>query len=133
MKGLACAKCYTLRTFPRTDLKAVCCDCGNVVGWWLNGQDGTARYSALDHDTAYGVGFNNHFLTAAFGRGEVAPFDDPAWRGLHEQAAQAPGYLFDASRRNCWVVFFKPGTALGVEWATDEERNAVLPKEPPGQ
>lgn len=122
-KGLACASCHDLRMLSRNNLEPLSCRCGNVTGWWLDGPRGVARYTATNRQTAFGVGFNNRFWLAAL----VAPerTSSTEWRQLHEDACEAPGYLFDKNRRNCWVVLFKPGTVGSVEWATNEELAAL--------
>lgn len=125
MKGLACAECVCIRTLLRGNLTPVSCECGNVTGWWIDGSQGIARYHAQrSMSMAYGVGLNNHFLIAA-----LTPLNQPqtdeAWRELHRLQGHAPGFLFDASRRDCWVILFKPGTVRDVEWATHVELDAI--------
>lgn len=130
VKGLFCAECVTLRTLHRGNLAPVACDCGNVTGWWLDGSRGVARYTADRPAYAYGVGLNNHLIEAVIGT-YGSPMADEQWRELHGEATTAPGYLFDQSRRGCWVILFKPGTVRDVEWATNEEREAAgLPPYP---
>ncbi len=129
MKGLACGQCYTLRTLASGDMVPLSCDCANVTGWWLDGRAGVARYTAEVPAYAWGVGLNNRFFVAALS--QLGDQPDSYWRELHDQACAAPGYLFDASRRNCWVILFKPGLVRDVEWATNEELAAVgLPPYP---
>lgn len=124
MKGLACAKCFDIRALPRDNLTPVSCQCGNTTGWWLDGRQGTARYTAEAPYAAWGVGFNNRFLVAVFSGYGAIP-DSEKMRACHDQATDAPGYYFDKSRYGCWAVLFKPGNATGVEWANDAERAAV--------
>ena len=125
MKGVACARCIDIRLLPQRDLEPVSCRCGNVTGWWVNGGRGAARYAAKHRVDAYGVGLNNRFLTVALDATRPPNWSDQDWRDLHEHACEAPGYLFDKGRRNCWLVLFKPGTVRDVEWASDEELAAV--------
>lgn len=127
MKGLACAECFDIRALPRDNLTPVSCACGNVTGWWLNGREGTARYTAKLPAYAWGVGFNNRFLIAVFeGYGAIPTAEK--MREFHAAATDAPSTYFDKSRYDCWAILFKPGNAAGVEWATDEELEAVLGK-----
>ena len=126
MKGLACLKCVDLRALAQGNLMPVSCRCENVTAWWIDGQRGVARYTAKAPTYALGVGFNNRFLLPALESAMSSGIvPDEEWRKLHDEATTAPGYLFDAARRDCWVVVFKPGTVRDVEWASDEERAAV--------
>lgn len=124
MKGLACAQCVDLRALPRNDLEPVTCRCGNVTAWWVDGKKGVAQYHARYQVDAFGVGFHNGFLMSALAP-KAPGFGDEAWRRLHHVSCEAPGYLFDHSRRDCWVILFKPGTVSDVSWATEEELAAV--------
>jgi hypothetical protein len=124
MKGLACGKCWDIRALSQENLEPVFCRCGNTGGWWLDGRNGVARYTADATAYAWGVGFNNSFLRIiAESFGDMGT--DEEWRMLHDVATEAPSYLFDKSRRSCWVILFKPGKVASVEWATNEERAAV--------
>lgn len=130
-KGIACARCHDLRLFGQRDLEVTTCRCGNTSGWWLDGRKGIARYTAEAPYYAFGLGVNNRFFQQAFQQDETTSDED--WRRLHEESCVAPGYLFDKSRRNCWVLIFKPDKVVGVSWATDEERATVgLPPHPAG-
>ncbi len=124
MKGLACAKCFDIRALPHGDLMPVSCQCGNTTGWWLDGRQGVARYTAKAPAFAWGMGFNNSFLTSVFGGYGNIPSAEQM-RGFHDHATTAPRYYFDKSRYGCWAILFKPGNASGVEWASNEERAAV--------
>lgn len=130
MKGLACGKCIDLRAFPRQDFQPITCSCGNVAGWWVDGKRGEARYHSPDRAFAFGVGFDNKFLIPALSPNE-RPSTDEGWRQLHDLTIDAPGYLFNRTRRASWVIVFKPGEASGVEWANPHELHAVGLGPPP--
>lgn len=124
MKGLACAQCMDLRALPQGNNNPVSCNCGNVTAWWLDGQRGIARFVARAPHYAFGLGLNNTYLLGALSQpDEGVPNEE--WRKLHDDACNAPGYLFDQSNRGCWALIFRPGTTSDTAWASDEERAAV--------
>lgn len=53
------------------------------------------------------IGLHNGFLAAlpAFKTGTPAE----KWREHHDFVTNAPGYLFDKSKRDCWAVVVRPG------------------------
>lgn len=122
MKGIACAKCFTIRSLSGTDLKPVGCECENVWGWWIDGEKGIARFFAVEKDKGFMIGWHNGFLHEAFSAAYVS---DEASRKAHEVATQAPGYHFDQSRKACWSVILVPGMSSDAAWATAEEAKAV--------
>ena len=109
---------------PRRAAEPISCRCGNVVAWWTNGRRGEALYHARHQVDAFGVGFNNGFWLPAIDASQ-RPRTPGGWRELHEASCRAPGYMFDESARNCWVVLFKPGTVSGVDWADDEQGHSM--------
>lgn len=122
-KALGCGKCADLRMLSQKDYEPISCRCGNVTAWW--GRKGDAIFTAKIPSYAFGVGFNNHFWQSAMNGICYGNPTDEDWRELHREQGNAPGYLFDTSRRDCWVVLFKPNTVGGVTWATDEDRAKV--------
>lgn len=42
------------------------------------------------------------------------PHSSAYWRDMHELVTDAPGHLFDRSRRNCWAVLIRPGQSNDV-------------------
>lgn len=124
MKGLFCAQCACLRTLANGNFKPVSCDCGNVYGWWLDGQKGVARYTANAPAYAWGVGLNSSVIVGVISQyGENRSTDE--WRDLLNAGTDAPGYLFDKSMHDSWVIFFRPNKGGDVNWATDEDRRRV--------
>lgn len=116
MKGLLCRECVDFKALPPTG--SVSCRCGNVTAWWTDPARGIAKFRARNQQSAFGMGFHNGFLLQGMEglRGLAMPED---WRRLHDEATNAPGYMFDKSRRNCWVLIFKPGTTSDTSWDDD--------------
>lgn len=122
MKGLFCAQCVDIRLLPSRDFQVVECRCGNVKGWWIDGQRGIARYEADKRSDGFMVGLNNRMLQAIV---QGAYKMDEAWREAHDEATTAPGYHFDKSRKGCWFIVLAPGLSSDTAWASDEERERV--------
>lgn len=132
MKGIFCAECFDIKTLRPGNNEPVSCECGNTTGWWLDGSRGVARYTAKRPAYAWGMGFTNTVLTGVRDLYGSMPADEE-WRDLFDKATTAPGYYFDKSKHGSWAIFFKPGRARDVEWASNEERAAVgLPPYPAG-
>lgn len=115
MKGIACGRCYDVRTLPNMQPvdATVECRCGNLRGRWVDANAGTAEYAALDRTLGFGIGFNNQFLIPALAGGTAMHSDA---RALHERATDAPGYVFDKARAGCWAIIFKPGATTDTAW-----------------
>jgi hypothetical protein len=111
MKAIFCGGCFDIRALPDTAGTEVKCRCGNVTGWWTDPQRGIAKVHALERNLARVIGFNNRFLAAAFTGGSKG---DEFWRLTHEQTTDAPGYLFDKSKRACPVVIILIGQTSDV-------------------
>lgn len=122
MKGIFCAKCFTIRSLSRIDMNPVECECGNLCGWWIDGAKGIARFAAKDRDGAFMVGWNNNFLRL---RAEAYKMDHQAMRDAHDICTDTPGYFFDKSRAACWSVILVPGHSSDTSFATAEELEAV--------
>jgi hypothetical protein len=116
MKGLLCSACVDFRALAPEG--SVSCRCGNVTAWWVDPVRGVAKFRAINRQMAFGIGFHNSFLIEATTvlRGLAMPED---WRQLHEKATDAPGYMFDKSRRDCWALIFKPGSTSDTSWDDD--------------
>lgn len=118
-KALLCMRCTTIRTFAN-DGRITMCECGTIAGWWEDASKGIARlYSETLMGREYGrvVGFHNGFLREATRSSK----SDIFFRAAHEQAIDAPGYLFDRAKRGCWAVIITPGQSADTRWATDQE------------
>jgi hypothetical protein len=55
------------------------------------------------------IGLHNQFILGA-----SEELDDAGWRRLHERVTTAPGYLFDATKRDCWAVLTRVGQSNDV-------------------
>jgi len=148
-KGLYCAQCGAIKTFPANGT-TVSCDCltGPVVGWWVDTTTALAQMAVLppgDRSKARVVMIHNGYLRAdiesdgeppmiptSYTRpdGQPGPFDpsqvDVLWREVHNQATIAPQRpeaitIFDRSRRACPLVVAVPGTVPDTHWATEPE------------
>lgn len=80
------------------------CLCGNVKARWEDPQAGTVVVTTrvpAGRDRVRLLGLNNQLLLPAVtARGQM--WED--FRAWHEQATDAPGYIFDKSRAACWAV-----------------------------
>lgn len=122
MKGLFCSKCFTIRSLSSEDLKPVSCDCGNLKGWWINGRIGVARYHATLRGCGFMVGWNNRFLDFVINRTNLT---NEGAKEMHDHCTNAPGFLFDKNRMDCWSIIHPPGHSSDTAWATEEELKAV--------
>lgn len=125
-KAIICIECVDLRMLRPSG--PVTCECGNVTGEWVDAAAGSCRISAHRLDSAVLMGLNNGFLVPGLrcirddGVGSTFTTDaNKFWRVLHDVAAVAPGYYFDASMRNCWAILMGHRDAVaGVEWVKCE-------------
>lgn len=117
-KALLCGKCLDMRMLGQGAYNVRSCECGNVSAWWTDPRTGTAEFYAKDRVLAFGIGMNNRLLQPALKRlADHDRIDDATFRTFHDLAVDAPDYLFDKSRMNCWTILFKPGQVDGVTWA----------------
>lgn len=123
MKGIFCGECFSIHSLPSEWLKPTQCDCGNVIGWWIDPVKGIARYYAENRYTAFMIGWNNTYLIGHVEAGTHV--SNVAARELHKQSTNAPGFFFDQSNRDCWSVILKPGVSSDTAWATIEELKAM--------
>jgi len=120
MKAIICGKCYDVRALREG--VSVRCSCGNVEGWWVSTDAGTAKVYAKERDRAKIVGFHNGFITPAFQLYDLSP---ARWRELHDEVtATAVGYVFHKDVRNCPVAIVPVGGTNDVTWS-DEPFNAA--------
>jgi hypothetical protein len=105
------------------------CLCGNVKARWEDPQAGTVVVTTrvpAGRDRVRLLGLNNQLLLPAVtARGQM--WED--FRAWHEQATDAPGYIFDKSRAACWAVVARIGSTGDVRWATDDEHAEAWPAE----
>jgi hypothetical protein len=127
MKILLCGKCFAMHSFnvadpDSTDHPWTYCDCKQMAARWLNPDAGTVQVLAMVPDHAFIIGMNNRFLTGAVMTIMKHSADDSNWRGLHEEVTKAPGYVFDASHRNCWAAVLRVGETKDVSWHPAQEK-----------
>lgn len=130
MKLLFCGYCTDIRSLDPSGAWTTC-RCGNTEARWLDPNAGTVKVRARHREHARIIGVNNSFLikgykgftheemVAAGGQWE-------AWRKLHDQATDAPGYIFDKSKRACWACIVQVNETNDITW--EEE---TPPKDPP--
>lgn len=84
--------------------------CLHTAVRWRDGHKGLLEVTSLHGPNGVLViGLNNRFIMAM----EYNP-DHEGWRRAHEEATDAPGYLFDSSKRDCWAVIVRPGQSNDV-------------------
>jgi hypothetical protein len=121
MKVLLCGKCFDIKAFT-TEFTA--CKCGNVEVRWIDASRGTFEAKAKVKQRARVIGMNNSFLYKAFDlpqMGVTKPRSDTEWQAAHDQATNAPGYLFDKAHRACWAGIFEIGATSDGKWAAGHE------------
>lgn len=120
MKALVCGSCDGGIDIVAIPPHGACtCRCGNACAWWTNPVLGIAQVYARDRTFVRILGLHNGFLIPAIS--EVGPYLDKApawWQALHEQATDAPGYVFDRAGRGCWAAIIKIGATSDVTWAS---------------
>jgi hypothetical protein len=123
VKALVCVKCLDIRALdPKGAWTA--CRCGNCEARWLDPDKGTVRVKALDQLAVRILGLNNHYLiNGARGPTHMAMVEAGGqwewWRKLHDEATNAPAYIFDKSRRSCWATIVKVGETNDITWEPD--------------
>jgi hypothetical protein len=130
-KAIVCMNCVDLRMLRPEG--PVSCHCGNVTGEWVDAGAGTCRITARELSRSALMGLSNGFLTPGLRaitmgmRDDFTPEASQWWRDLHAEAAKAPGYFFDETRRSCWAILMGPFDSVsGVEWV--EAVSEPLPK-----
>ena len=123
-KALVCAKCMDIRGLD-PDSEWTTCYCGACSARWVDPLKGTVRVRASDKTLPRILGLNNRFFIQAV-RGlsheqmVAAGGQWEAWRKLHTDATEAPGYIFDKALRSCWACVIKVGETGDVTWEPEE-------------
>jgi hypothetical protein len=129
LKSIVCGCCGDIRALR--DTGPVSCECGNVVGWWVDPQRGIAKVWAADRQKAKIMGLHNGFFLAAF---RAYDHSSERWRQIHQEITQsAKGYVFHESMRACPVAIIGVGNSTDVTWADERPRvvsQIVLVKPP---
>lgn len=121
MKALLCLQCSDIRA-PNPDKSPVACRCGNCGVRWDDPQRGRLKVWARNKSLVRVIGLHNDFLMAAAddGGGPANPGPirkmDEYWKSVHEEVTNAPGYLFDKSKRACWACIIRVGETNDVWW-----------------
>lgn len=117
MKAIICTARGDLHIFTFTR-EWTQCQCGSTRARWEDPAAGTVVVDAGDREAVRLLGLSNRLLLPAV----TAP--GQSWqdfRRWHDDATDAPGYIFDASRAGCWAVIARIGTTTDTRWATPDE------------
>jgi hypothetical protein len=120
VKALFCGRCSSIHSGP-VDGTWRFCDCGQAAVRWADSTAGQLQVWSSDLEKIRVIGLNNSMIYAAFGtvRGITGTADEQ-WRLTHDQScADARGYLFHTSRRDCWAVIVAPHESGDVAWLTE--------------
>lgn len=114
MKAAMCTTCgQVIGPQPRTNEGAwtwCAMPCAHSAVRWRDGAKGLLEVTSLHGpDGVVVIGLHNGFI-AALADGP----DDELWRRVHDLATDAPGYLFDKSKRACWAVLTRVGQSNDV-------------------
>jgi hypothetical protein len=125
MKALVCTLCLDIRALDPSGAWTVC-RCGNLEARWLDPDKGTVRVRAKDQSRVRMLGLNNQYLIGAAKGPTHAEMVAAGgqwewWRKLHDEATNAPGYVFDKSKRACWATLVKIGETNDIAWETEEQ------------
>lgn len=117
---------------------AMCLTCGQIIGprprqadwsiwtWcakpcmhsavrWRDGQAGVLEVTSLHgKEDVVVVGLHNGMFGALSKSTFENPLSDAEWRAAHALCTNAPGYLFDKSRRECWAALVRVGESNDV-------------------
>lgn len=115
MKALVCGDCHDIRALDPS-CEWVECRCGAVRARWIDPVIGTAEFTGR-YPCAFLLGLNNQMFGPAT-RGATTVFEEA--RAFHDQATDAPGYIFDKSKAACWAVILRPGQTNDVTWTVPE-------------
>lgn len=124
MKAIICFASGNLHIHTFTTEWTTCL-CGNTKAKWLDPKAGTVVVASRSKDKVRLLGMNNAYLIpACMNR---SPLSWEAYQMLHENAIDAPGYLFNKDKVSCWAAVVDIGRSNDVRWATDEEYVEVFP------
>lgn len=117
MKAIICTRTGSPEIFSFTH-EWTSCPCGNSRVRWEDPGAGTVVAAAYDPQYVRLLGLSNALLVPALtARGQM--WED--FRSWHDQATDAPSYVFDKSRAGCWAVIALIGSTADTRWATSEE------------
>lgn len=123
MKALICVTCSdVLAPYNfRNGNKWRVCQCGCSAVRWRDTLAGHLEVSNVESPRSVRVmGMHNGFLMDAV---HAHIGDHEAHKRAHNDAINAPGYLFDRTRRECWACIFRPGETndvFFVDWNEKE-------------
>lgn len=117
MKILFCGRCFSFHSFKEKIWTF--CDCKQMAARWLDPNKGTVQVLAQVISRTFIIGMNNRFLMDSVAESAMM---DTQWREAHKAATDAPGYLFDESRRGCWACVVRIGQTVDIDWHPDQTR-----------
>jgi hypothetical protein len=124
MKAIICHADCEVRIFTfGTEWTA--CPCGKTKAKWLDACKGTVVVASECPERVRLLGMNNDYLIAAI-RAENISWE--IYQKMHEQASDAPGYLFNKDKCACWAVVCEVGRSNDVRWATPDEHAEAFAK-----
>jgi hypothetical protein len=123
MKVLYCCKCGDIRAFNETFTS---CRCGNTEARWVDPRLGTVHVRAREKAYARIIGLNNSMLrkSAELTDSLYIDYGHSKWKEFHDEATNAPGYIFDKSLRNCWACIMRVGQTTDIAWSPDQNEFA---------
>lgn len=131
MKVLFCTLCHDIRAFENY---YTACRCGNMEARWLDPVRGTVQVRAKSRPHARIIGMNNQMLGHALQLANSLYKDYGAakWKEFHDQATDAPGYVFDKGMRSCWACIVGIGSTSDITWDPeqpdfDENKKPFIP------
>jgi len=109
---LTCGQIIGPRSRWETDRAWTWCadPCAHSAVRWRDGDKGLLEVTAFhgEGDVAI-LGLHNGMV----GMLSIKP-EHEGWRNAHDKVTEAPGYLFDKSKRACWAVLVRPGESNDV-------------------
>lgn len=88
-----------------------CADpCAHTAVRWRDGGKGLLEVTSFHGpDSVAVLGLHNAMVGVLSARPSHG-----GWRNAHARVTDAPGYLFDKSKRDCWAVLVRPGESNDV-------------------
>lgn len=84
---------------------------------WADELTGTVEVLAQNKSAVRFIGLHNKVLAATILTDIVS---NDAWQELHDVATNAPGYVFDKSRRNCWAAVLRMAETSDINFHPDQ-------------
>lgn len=114
-KAIMCTTCgQIVGPRPRTqEVWTWCSDpCVHSAVRWRDGAKGLLEVTSMHGpEGVVVIGLHNAFIAQL---GAATALSDEQWRTTHRMVTDAPGYLFDKSKRDCWAVLTRVGQSNDV-------------------